>query len=165
MKNVLCDPLFCGVISLQIAAAALVFAPIGADSIPLSSIPNSWNRASLEVGHPFPEFVTYNSQGARQPLDIYGKENTVIFRSTCSCEDTAISNWANSAVGQRFAVLVPLSGKEAAQTVGHTPWRNRVLQVRLGTLEKLGLLKDNFKRLPLAVRIDKDGVILGVQTL
>lgn len=170
MKRFSLDPLFCGIISLQIAAAVLVFSPIGTDSIPLNSVSNSWNRASLEVGHPFPELAAYNSRGARQSLNTQGEERTFIFRSTCSCEDTAISNWTNSALVQKqlFTVLIPLSREATAKTSGRVQWKKDVLQVRFDTLQRLGLIKDgreSIKRLPLAVRVDKDGVVLGVQTL
>lgn len=168
MKNPFSDFLFCGIISFQVAAFGLVFGPKWNDYVSLSSISNSWNRALIEAGHPFPEFSAYDQNGVRQAiLSSPGQESAVILKGTCSCDESTISNWLDTArqKGEPVTLIVPLDQKGESQAIARNGWKGRILRVRFAQLEQLGLLKEGeIKQLPLLAHVDGSGTILGVQT-
>ncbi|PQV62513.1 hypothetical protein B1R32_13126 [Abditibacterium utsteinense] len=169
MKSPIEDPLFCGVISLQLAAASFVLGQSWGDSLPISVVANDWNGARIEVGASWPLFAAYDENGVRRPvMDASRSTGAVIIKSSCSCDEVQVSNWLEAArqKGESVTLIMPISEEEEKKVITRNRWQGRVLRVRRGELERLGLLKTGMvSQLPLMAHLDSKGNILGMQGL
>ena len=167
MKFLLRDPLFCGVISLQVATAIFVYGRSWGASFPLPILANYVASARVESGATWPVFAAYDANGVRREIIPSSHlASAVIFKSTCSCDETQVTNWLQAArqKGEAVTLLVPLDEKEEKQAIARNSWKGRILRVRRVELERLGLIVEGkANQLPIMAHLDANGAILGVQ--
>lgn len=162
LKSLLRDPLFCGVITLQIAVFSLLYGAGWGDSLPADALRDRWTGGSFKTGHAMPSLTAYDQSGSRQPLIINGTTRSLLLKSTCSCDDiqTVALLEAARVGGENPTLVLPFEHEEAVQVQKHLHWKGRVLRVRPGELYRLGLLQN--RDLPMLLHINNQGAILGV---
>jgi hypothetical protein len=161
-KSLLKDPFFCGVVALQLAAFWLIYGVGWGDSFPLEAISDVWHAARFEVGHPLPSLAVYDQSGRRQPLLAEGNgTKAILIKSTCSCDDNIVSNWIEtvSTSGEAPTLVLPFQREEGLKVQRELQWSGRTLRVRPGELQRFGLSGN--KNLPVLVRVDGNGLVLG----
>jgi hypothetical protein len=137
MKSLLRDPLFCGVVTLQLAAFSLIYGA-GWETVSRWTPSSIRGGARFEAGHPLPSLATYDQRGQRQPL-LIGGNGSRRHQSTCSCDDNKVSSWLEAvhAGGEESALVLPLERGEAQEVQQRLRWTGRVLRCALKSFSDL----------------------------
>lgn len=162
MKRLMQDPLFAGVISLQVAALGIIGGNERADSVTAQQIVAVARQESLAPGSRMPSFTAYDAAGQRQSLLWRGRAATVIFKSTCGCETFTVENWEQ--IARRRGEDVTTVTLVAPHRLGAQKQENRLvdraLSIRPGEMQRLGLGRGQQAT---AVHLNAQGRILTVE--
>lgn len=162
LKNQAKDPLFVGIILLQLSMFSLISSQTRGGSFTLEQTSDVVTDAALSQGHRFPSLGAYNSMGQRQSIRDSHRFSTIILASSCNCESDQIQRWAQAATHRGDLVTVILSTEPAKLTLfsAHLPQKTRLLSVR--TVDFFNM-SQTVGHTPFAVRVLPNGTVLGIQ--
>lgn len=155
------DPLFVGVILLQLAIFSLMGADKRSDNLSVTQLQNAVSSAPIKVGSKLPNFPAYNVSGRRQPAFTGEQPATLIFKTDCTCDSIIVGRWIEGAKrrDEDIAVVVMASPKDLVRIQRANNLPRHILAMRSSDLATLGLLD----RLPTAVHVSSNGMIIAVE--
>lgn len=159
-KNIFSDPMFFGIVLLQVAALGLVRQDTRGDSLSANQLVAAVSGTGITEGNHLPNFAAYTESGRRAPILTAGRPLTVVF-SDCSCSADRIRQWTEAAALRKEAVVTVFATapQKLAGERKNNKISGRMLAVRMSELTRLGL-----KELPAAVHVGADGTVLAVES-
>lgn len=159
-KSMFSDPIFFGIVLLQIASFGLVRQDTRGDSLSANQLAATVSGAGITEGSRLPNFAAYTESGRRASILTVGRPLTVVF-SDCSCSAESIRRWTETATRRKETVVTVFATapQKLAKEQNDNKISGRMLAVRMSELTRLGL-----KELPAAVHIGPDGTVLAVES-
>lgn len=162
LKNQVRDPLFVGIMLLQLSMFGLISSQTRGGSLTLEQTSDTVIGAAISQGHQLPSIAAYDSTGQRRSIRSVHHFSTIILASSCNCESDQIQRWAQSAIHRGDSVAVVLSTKptKLSSFSAHLPSKVHLLCIRTADFFSMS---QTVGHTPFEVRVSPNGTVFGIQ--